>query len=282
MSLSAPAANLPSGAPLVANARMYSTTSREAADAWMTLLRWVTARAGGAWDVMEYPAQAPLDTFWARKDLGCTFMCGLPFALDDRDLVPIAAPIVRGERYGGRAVYCTDIVVHRDSPYQSLEDTFGTRLGWTVKHSQSGYMSMREHLLPHRLRLGRSPYRETVGPLGGARDVIEAVIDRRIDVGPMDSYVLDLVKHLRPEIAEQLRVIDTTPPSPIPLFIATAPIGAELAGKLQDAFVAAVTATELQPQRNALLLDGFVIPERDQYEPLRRRARAADAYPDVW
>jgi ABC-type phosphate/phosphonate transport system substrate-binding protein len=269
-------------APLVANARMYSTTSREANDAWMTLLLWVVARAGGDWQVLEYPATAPLDELWARSDLGCTFMCGLPFIWDSRDLVPIAAPVVRGARYGGRAVYMTDIVVRRDSPFQTLEDTFGSRLGYTVKHSQSGYMALREHLLPYRRSLGHSPYREIVGPLGGARDVIEALLDNRIDVGPMDGYVFDLVKNLRPDLASQLRVIETTTPSPIPLFIATARIDPSLAGNLQAAFASAVTAEELQPQRDALLIADFVTPHRSDYENLRERAQAASAYPDVW
>lgn len=270
-------------APLVANARMYSTTSREANDAWMTLLRWVVARAGGDWQVMEYPASAPLDDLWARPDLGCTFMCGLPFIWDNRDLTPIAAPVVRGERYGGRPVYFTDIVVRRDAPYRTLEDTFGSRLGYTVKHSQSGYMALREHLLPYRQTLGHSPYREIVGPLGGARDVIDALLSDRIDVGPMDGYVLDLVKNLQPNIAEQLRVIETTKrASPIPLFIATAKIDRSLAGKLQAAFAAAAAAEELQPQRDALLIADFVTPQRSDYVELRDRAQAANAYPDLW
>ena len=269
-------------APLVANARMYSTTSREANDAWMTLLRWVLKRAGGAWQVVEYPATAPLEALWSRQDLGCTFMCGLPYIWDEREIVPIAAPVVRGERYARRPIYFTDIVVRKASSYRTLEDTFGARLGYTVKHSQSGYMALREHLLAHRLRLGHSPYREIVGPLGGARDVIEALLDDRIDVGPMDSYVLDLVRNLRPDLASELRVIETTRASPIPLFIATADISRSLAGKLQAAFASAVTAEELEPQRNALMIADFATPARSDYQELRLRAEAANAYPDIW
>jgi hypothetical protein len=52
-------------APLLANARMYSTTSRETNDACMTLLRWAVARAGGNWHLMKYPGSAPLDELWA-------------------------------------------------------------------------------------------------------------------------------------------------------------------------------------------------------------------------
>jgi ABC-type phosphate/phosphonate transport system substrate-binding protein len=261
---------------------MYSTTSRKANDSWLMLLRWVVAHAGGNWQVIEYPPTAPLDDLWARQDLGCTFMCGLPYISDTRNLIPIAAPIVRGERYGRRPVYFTDIVVRYDAPYQTLEDTFGSRLGYTVKHSQSGYMALREHLLPYRQSLGHSPYREIVGPLGGARDVIEALLDGRIDVGPMDGYVLDLVNHLRPDLAAQLRVIETTRPSPIPLFIATAQIESSFVRKLQYAFAAAVAAEELRPERDALLIADFVAPRKSDYMELRDRAEMTRSYPDVW
>jgi hypothetical protein len=173
--------------PLVANARMYSTGAAQAAQAWVALLRWIVARAGGAWNVLDYPPPQPLDELWARGDLGCTFMCGLPYALDARQLTPIVA-------YEGRPIYFTDIVVHRDAPFHRLEDTFGRRVGYTVKHSQSGYVALREHLLPYRLRLGHPLYASAVGPLGGARDVVDAILTGRIDVGPLDSYVLDLIR----------------------------------------------------------------------------------------
>jgi ABC-type phosphate/phosphonate transport system substrate-binding protein len=268
--------------PLVANARMYSTGAAQAAQAWVALLRWIVARAGGAWNVLDYPPPQPLDELWARGDLGCTFMCGLPYALDARQLTPIVAPVVRGERYEGRPIYFTDIVVHRDAPFHRLEDTFGRRVGYTVKHSQSGYVALREHLLPYRLRLGHPLYASAVGPLGGARDVVDAILTGRIDVGPLDSYVLDLIRHLQPDLAAQLRSIATTQESPIPLFIATGSIDPDLVRKLQDAFAAAMAAEELQSLRDTLLLADFVVPQREPYEILKARAQSANAYPDAW
>jgi len=268
--------------PLVANARMYSTGADQAAQAWTALLRWIVARVGGEWNVLDYPPPRPLDELWARGDLGCTFMCGLPYALDPRPLTPIVAPVVRGERYQGQPIYFTDIVVHRDSPYRRLEDTFGQRVGYTVKHSQSGYVALREHLLPYRLRLGDPLYAEAVGPLGGARDVVDAILAGRIDVGPLDSYVLDLIRHLQPDLAAQLRSIATTCESPIPLFVATGPVDQDLVRKLQDAFAAAMRAEELQSLRDTLLLADFVVPQREPYEMLKARSQSASAYPDAW
>jgi ABC-type phosphate/phosphonate transport system substrate-binding protein len=266
---------------LVANARMYSTGAPEAGRAWTSLLNWVAERVGG-FEVLDYPPPNKLDALWARDDLGCTFMCGLPYARDPRALTPIAAPVVRGARYQGRPVYFTDIVVRAEDPYCTLEDTFGGRVGYTVHHSQSGYVALREHLLPYRLEVGRPLFSEVVGPLYGARDVVDALLAGRIDVGPLDSYVHDLVRHHQPETGARLRTIATTRASPIPLFVATAPIGADLVGKLQAILAAAAGAEDLKAERNMLLIADFVVPEPAAYEALRLRAEAAAAYPDVW
>jgi ABC-type phosphate/phosphonate transport system substrate-binding protein len=169
-----------------------------------------------------------------------------------------------------------------DSPYQTLEDTFVSRVGFTVHHSQSGYVALREHLLPYRLRIGHSPYREVVGPLYGARDIVDALLAGRIDVGPLDSYVHDLIGNLQPGIGAQLRTVATTRASPIPLFVATAPIDPDLVGKLQAAFMSAARADELKAERDMLLIADFVIPEQAPYQALRARAEAAAIYPDVW
>jgi ABC-type phosphate/phosphonate transport system substrate-binding protein len=277
-----PVADEVSNTPLIANARMYSSGAPEAAAAWTSLLNWVVTRTGRGFEVLDYPPPKPLDAFWARADLGCAFMCGLPYSRDPRPLTPIIAPVVRAARYQGRPVYFTDIIVRADSSYQTLEDTFGGRVGYTVHHSQSGYVALREHLLPYRLRIGHSPYREVVGPLYGARDIVDALLAGRIDVGPLDSYVHDLIGNLQPGIGAQLRTVATTRASPIPLFVATAPIDPDLVGKLQAAFMSAARADELKTERDMLLIADFVIPEQAPYQALRARAEAAAIYPDVW
>ena len=85
------AADQISNTPLIANARMYSSGAPEAGAAWTSLLSWVVARVGCGFEVLDYPPPKPLDAFWARSDLGCAFMCGLPYARDPRPLTPIVA-----------------------------------------------------------------------------------------------------------------------------------------------------------------------------------------------
>ena len=108
-----------------------------------------------------------------------------------------------------------------DSPFRSLEDTFGGRLGYTVEDSHSGYNALRHHLLPYRRQRGGNLYRESIGPLTTPRRVIDSILAGDIDVGPLDSYALDLMQRHDPDLAARIRIVETTDAAPIPFLVAS-------------------------------------------------------------
>jgi ABC-type phosphate/phosphonate transport system substrate-binding protein len=209
-------------------------------------------------------------------------MCGLPYILNRKHAIPLAAPIVRAARYRGRPIYFTDIVVRASTPFTTLEDTFGGRVGYTTKESQSGYVALREHLMPYRQARGSALFAEVVGPLISPRGIVNALLENRIDVGPLDSYAHDLIRHVEPEVGARLRTVEVTRPAPIPLFVATAPLTQEQVRDLREAFLQAARAEELRWVRDTLLLEDFAIPNEDEYRVFHERAARSDAYPDEW
>jgi ABC-type phosphate/phosphonate transport system substrate-binding protein len=250
----------------IANARMYSATPSVKAD-WRQLLSWVLERARLPWEVIDYDAPAPLSALWARDDLGVAFMCGLPFSRHEQATL-IAAPVPSPARYGGRPVYFTDIVVHMDSRFQSLPDTFGGVVGYTVADSLSGAIALRHHLEQFRTGERRRLYRESVGNLIHARGVIDALVAGRIDVGPLDSYYHDLLRLHDPDLASQVRVIATTSPLPIPPLVATAALAPDELARVREALGAAALSPQLAPVMERLLLSRFVVADASDYEPL--------------
>jgi len=171
----------------ITNARMYAVTPAVEAG-WRALLGHITQEAHVPLTYVPYPAPQPLEELWSRGDLGSVFMCGYPIALKLAPVTPIAAPIPRAEWAAHRAVYRSDLIVRQDAPYLTLEDTFGGRAGWTVAHSQSGFNAFRHQLLAYRTAQRPALYAEMVGNLVTARNVLEAVREGRIDVGPLDAY----------------------------------------------------------------------------------------------
>ncbi len=265
----------------VANARMYSATPA-VKQAWKEVLGWALARAGLGWEVIDHDAPAPLSALWARADLGCAMMCGLPYSLRDPRPALVAAPVPSPARYGGRPVYFTDIVVRADAPYRTLEDTFGGVVGYTLEDSMSGCVALRRHLLDFRTFEQPKLFRNAVGGLVHPRRVIEALCAGEIDVGPLDSYYHDLLRAHEPAFAGRVRVLASTFAAPIPPLVATARLASEELERLRAALSAAGTAPELAGQRSNLLLSGFAVPRESDYDALGEALAASRQFPEIW
>lgn len=240
----------------VANARMYSVAPAAAA-AWKDLFAWLARESGVDLDVIDHAFPLPLGDLWGRTDLACAFMCGFPFVLSSQKLKPVMAPVPRGGPKPGQACYATHLIVHREAAFQTLEDTFGHRLGYTVEDSHSGYNALRHHLLPYWRRNGGPLYRESVGPMYTPRRVIEAVAAGRIDVGPLDSYAFELMRLHDPDFVDQVRIIDTTDTAPIPFFVASPTCPDPIVAALQAALAQFGDDNRCAQFRDRLFLAGF-------------------------
>jgi ABC-type phosphate/phosphonate transport system substrate-binding protein len=261
----------------ITNARMYAVTPG-VETRWRALLEHIIAEADVPLSYFPYPAPQPLETLWSRPDLGAVLMCGYPIALRLAAVVPLAAPIPSAPWAGGRALYRTDLIVRADAPYRSLEDTFGGRAGWTVSHSQSGFNAFRHELLGHRSGARPALYSEMVGNLVTARNVLDSVRNGRIDVGPLDAYWHLLVARHAPELTAGVRVLASTPLTPMPPFVAAAGAPPELIARLRAAFAAAARRPWFAPFSRELALEGFAEADASAFAPLLqwdREARAA-------
>jgi ABC-type phosphate/phosphonate transport system substrate-binding protein len=260
---------------------MYSVAPAAKA-AWRRLLGWILERSALRMEIVDHDPPAVLSDLWQRPDLGCAQMCGLPYSLRTPRPILIAAPVPSPARYAGRAVYFSDIAVRADAPYRALEDTFGSICGYTLTDSMSGCVAFRRLL--HGCRKGEPTqlYRSVVGNLVNARGVIQALAERRIDVGPLDGYVHDLLKHLDPAFAAQVKIIATTDAAPMPPFVATAPLADAEVARLRDAFAAAIAAPGLRSERETLLLKDFAFPEPRDYDVFRGILHTAEEYAEIW
>jgi phosphonate transport system substrate-binding protein len=76
-----------------------------------------------------------------EADLGV--LCGLPYvwlaARRPPSVAPLAAPVLAGDRYAGRPIYYSDVIVHHDSPISCLEELRGCSWAYNEPASHSGH-----------------------------------------------------------------------------------------------------------------------------------------------
>ena len=153
----------------------------------------------------------------AKDENEVCFVCSLPYVEFERQgiapAVPIAAPVLMGDRYGGRPIYFSDVIVHRDSPFRSFLDLRGHSWAYNEPLSHSGYGITRYHLL----ELGETARLLQRGDRG------RASTSRRCGWWPTGRSTPPPSTHrcspspLRddPSLARSLRIIDALGPSTI-------------------------------------------------------------------
>jgi len=153
----------------------------------------------------------------SQRNHDACFVCSLPYVTLERDgtghASPVAAPVLRGERYGGRPIYFSDVIVRADSSLRAWRDLEGRVLACNEACSHSGYQVVRA-----RLAAGGhgGDYFSRALEAGSHRRAIELVESGRADAAAIDSTVLEDEQRQRPELATRLRVIDSLGPSPAP------------------------------------------------------------------
>jgi ABC-type phosphate/phosphonate transport system substrate-binding protein len=116
-----------------------------------------------------------------------------------------------------------------------------------------------------------------VGPLHRQLPVIDAVLDGRADVGPVDAYGLDLLRHHDAERAKRVRVVATTVEAPSAPLVASPGVDAPTRKRMTEALLAAHTAPELKPTLDELLIARFVPADAASFDVMLDRQRQAEA-----
>ena len=117
----------------------------------------------------------------------------------------VAAPVLQGERYQGRPIYFSDVIVQADSPLRSFADLKGHSWSYNDPDSHSGYNLTRHHLV----QMGEIHgfFSHVVGA-GSHQRSLRLVEDGEVDASAIDSQVLAIELRDHPELASRLKIID--------------------------------------------------------------------------
>ena len=243
----------------VTSFRMYEA-GPGAARAWRNLFDRVFADARVEIDFIQHAWPQPIAELWREEGLLAAFMCGRPFALSDRGMQAVAAPVPSPARYQSLPRYCSEYLARSQTGWRRLQDAFGSRLGWMAPDSQSGFHAARNHLATIDPR-GEGVFRESIGPLGNPRKSLEALHAGKVDVVALDSYYLDLARRHDPALMENSIVIGHTPWTPIPLLVAAPGIEGGVVERVREVLLECHEAPGYAPLLEDVLLKRFAVAE---------------------
>jgi phosphonate transport system substrate-binding protein len=206
------------------------------------------------------------------------FVCSLPYVTFEAQgrapAEPVAAPVLRGERYGGRPVYFSDVIVHRDSPYRSFLDLRGRSWAYNEVLSHSGYGITRHHLV----RLGETHgFFSEVMEAGFHQDAIRMVARGEVDGSAIDSQVLEIELRDDPNLRGSVRVIEALGPSTIQPVAVSKRLDLDLREAVRDALVSMHRDPQVRAGLAQGLVDRFVPVGPKDYDDIRAMVAACEA-----
>jgi len=204
------------------------------------------------------------------------WICGLPYvqkvADPARAISLLAAPVPAGARYGGRPVYFSDIVVRRDSPFRRFEDLRGATWSYNEPNSHSGYTTIR-YALARRGEDGH--FFGRVIASGAHEQSLALILAGDVDGSAIDSTVLEMAIGQRPELADEIRVLDTIGPSPSPPLLANDSLPAAQREAIQDILWNMHKEAEGRRLLEAARLARFAAVKDATYDTLRKMTAEA-------
>jgi phosphonate transport system substrate-binding protein len=223
---------------------------------------------------LRYPMELVAGTHYGEiQDADFCFVCGLPYVLRTPPrmqtslLTALVAPVLRGDRYRGRPIYFSDVIVHRNSPFHAFAELRGCSWAYNEPESQSGYGITRYWLA---LRGETNGYFGQVVKAGFHQRAIRMVAEGQVQASAIDSLVLAIELRDHPELVPQLRVIESLGPSTIQPFAATSRVPPSLRQDIQ------AVLTEMHQDRDAKALlergfiDRFVAVQDQDYDDIRQ------------
>jgi phosphonate transport system substrate-binding protein len=208
-------------------------------------------------------------------EIDLVWICGLPYVdkADRGDTIELlAAPVMAGERYGGKPVYFSDLVVRADRPWRSLDDLRGASWAYNEPHSHSGFSLIRAELARRGEGAG---YFSRVIESGAHQTALRWVAEGAVDGTAIDSTVLETELRRDPGLRGRIRIIATLGPSPIPPWLVRRALPAPLRSELRRLFLEARDDSAGRAALETGAMRGFAAVRDEDYGPIRATARLA-------
>ena len=230
---------------------------------------------------LDLPTELVVETSYEsceRDQNEVCFVCSLPYVTFERrglDLaVPVSAPVLQGQRYEGRPIYFSDVIVHRDSPFLTFIDLRGRSWAYNEPLSWSGYGITRYHLVT----LGETSgfFREVV-KAGFHREAIRMVARGRVDGSAIDSQVLSIELRDHPDLAEQVRVVEALGPSTIQPVAVSRRVPDDLREAIREVLLTMAEDSAVYERLGVAFVERFATVDAGSYDDIRRMVDACEA-----
>jgi len=228
------------------------------------LLDYIGRHSGHSVQLIQRKTYDDVNALFPKGEIDLAFICTGPFAASREKFgfEALATPQVRGQPF-----YQSYLIVPKDSPYQTLEDLRGRVFAFTDPDSNTGAMVPRFWLA----EAGEAPesfFSKTIFTYSHDNSIL-AVAEGLVDAAAVDGHQWEYFERFRPADTSRTRVIRKSQPFGSPPLVASGRLRNEVPSKIQQLMLSMHTDREGRRILENLLIDRFLAPREEWYEPAR-------------
>lgn len=225
---------------------------------------YVSSKTGRQTILIQRKTYAEVNMLLANGDVDIAFLSTGAYSsyrgMNEIELLVMAEHL-------GTSLYTAEIIVHKDSGIQSIQDLKGKVFAFTDPLSYSGHMVIEEYLrekntIPEKF-FNRYFYTYSHDKS------IWAVAHKIADGASFDSQIYEYAKEKDPELVANIRIIDSIGPAPTGPVVINKKIKAEQKEQLRHIFLTMHEDLEVSEAMQGLVIDKFIMPLPELYMPLR-------------
>jgi phosphonate transport system substrate-binding protein len=242
---------------------------KETYTSYRLLMEYVSDRLDRELEFVQRKTYAEVNELFLEGGLDLAFICSGPYAhgRDKYGFEAVATPIVRGEPF-----YHSYLIVHKTSEARDLEDLRGGTFAFTDPHSNTGALVPSAWLLA----MGERPetFFARVIYTYSHDNSIMAVARGLVDGATVDGHIWEFYEAIDPEHTSKTRIIRKSEPFGSPPIVVSPELSPTLLAAIQESLLTMHEDPAGREILDTLLIDRFVSPRTEWYEPIGAMAKA--------
>ncbi|MBK5099542.1 MAG: phosphate/phosphite/phosphonate ABC transporter substrate-binding protein [Desulfobacteraceae bacterium] len=229
------------------------------------MLDYIGSRLGKNIELIQRKTYGEISEFFGRGLIDLAFICSGPYATgrEKYGFEPLAIPQVKGSPF-----YRAYLIVNKDSPFHTLEDLRGWVFAFTDPGSNTGRL-VPVYWLAQMQEQPETFFGKTIHTYSHDNSIL-AVARGLVDGASVHGLIWEYYHHKSPLLTSRTRIIKKSESYGNPPLVAARGLPSGLKARIRELVLSMHQDPQGQRILHGLMIDRFVVPQEEWYEPVRR------------
>lgn len=238
---------------------------KETVKYYREIVEYIGKKIGKPVEMVQRETYDEMDALLEKGEVKIAFICSGPYV---RNREKFGVELLVAPQSYGKPFYHAYIIVHKDSPVNSLAELKGKSFAFTDPKSNTGKL-VPTYMIVKKFNATPEQFFSNIIYTKSHDKSIEAVAKKVVDGASVDSLIYDYAAKKNPVYTSLTKIIEKSPPYGIPPVVVTKDFDPRLREKIKEAFLNMHNDPEGRRILDGIMVDKFIIPKDSDYNSVR-------------